>query len=146
LRIGEIAATVHLPPKTIRYYEEVGVLPPARRSSAGYRLYSPRDVERLNFVRRAKLLGLSLRQIKDLVGYAVDGRCEHLQQHLLDLMDTKCAEIDRQVAELLALKDDLRRLGAEISERLCSGQGAAGADRTCSCLNASQEPICGGTS
>jgi len=60
LTIGEMSAELNLNPKTIRYYEEVGLLPEPRRSESGYRLYSRKEVERLRLVKRAKLLGLSL--------------------------------------------------------------------------------------
>ncbi|MFH0942440.1 MAG: MerR family transcriptional regulator, partial [Chloroflexota bacterium] len=69
--IGELAKELHLNPKTIRYYEEVGLLSKPRRSEAGYRLYSNYEAERLRLVRRAKLLGLSLVEIKELVEYAI---------------------------------------------------------------------------
>jgi len=139
LRIGELARVVRLPPKTIRYYEEVGLLPRAERNSAGYRLYARRDVERLNLVRRSKLLGLSLREIKELVSYATDGQCGHLQQRLLNMLDAKCAAIDQQIEELQALKDDLRGLAHDLAAKLASGESGREEGVFCSCLERSPE-------
>ena len=134
LRIGELAHLVLLPAKTIRYYEEIGLLPRAQRSAAGYRLYSNRDVERLNLVRRSKLLGLSLREIKEIVNHATDGQCGHLQQRLLNMLDVKCAAIDRQIAELRALKDDLRGLARNVADKLASGESETAEGAFCSCF------------
>ena len=58
--IGQLAELAGVPRKTIRYYEEVGVLPPPRRSDAGYRLYSDIDVRRMELVRRARALDMAL--------------------------------------------------------------------------------------
>ncbi len=82
LTIGELAKQLQLNPKTIRYYEEVGLLPEPQRSESGYRLYSRDEMERLQLVKRAKLLGLSLAEIKEIVEYAIDGRCSALGRRL----------------------------------------------------------------
>lgn len=63
LTIGQLAKTSGVGTRTIRYYEQVGVLPPAKRTPAGYRQYEQRAVERLLFVRRARALGLPLRRL-----------------------------------------------------------------------------------
>jgi DNA-binding transcriptional MerR regulator len=70
LTVGQLARATSVPAKTIRYYEEVGVLPAADRSASGYRQYTGRDVDRLVFVRRARALGLPLAQLKDLTAEA----------------------------------------------------------------------------
>jgi DNA-binding transcriptional MerR regulator len=62
LRIGQLAQATGVSAKTIRYYEQVGVLPAPSRSGAGYRQYTPQGVHRLRFIRRARGLGLPLRQ------------------------------------------------------------------------------------
>jgi len=73
--MGELASELQLNPKTIRYYEEVGLSPEPRRSESGYRLYSRHEVERLRLIQRAKVLGLSLVEIKEIVEYATNRRC-----------------------------------------------------------------------
>lgn len=123
LTIGEVASELQLNPKTIRYYEEVGLLPEARRSESGYRLYSRDGIERLRLVKRAKLLGLSLAEIKEIVEYAIDRHCGILEGRLLSLVETKLGEIDQKIEELIAFRDDLRRYHRELSHRLKSKAG-----------------------
>lgn len=115
LTIGEMAVMVGLTAKTIRYYEEVGLLPNPRRSESGYRLYSTQDVGRLRLIRRARLLGLSLAETKDIVAFAVERKCTGLRHHLLTLVSAKVAEVDERVKELLALRQELLRYQHELS-------------------------------
>lgn len=68
LTIGRIAHSGGVAAKTIRYYEQIGVLPAPRRAASGYRLYDQAGVERLRFIRRARSLGLTLQQLKTLFG------------------------------------------------------------------------------
>ena len=75
LTVGQLARATAVPAKTIRYYEQVGVLPLARRSAAGYRQYSRRDVDRLLFIRRARALRLSLPQLKVLTAELESEQC-----------------------------------------------------------------------
>jgi len=108
IQVGELAARFGLNPKTIRYYEEIGLLPPAYRSKSGYRRYDERDVERLGFIRRAKLLGLSLDEIRDLLSHAECG--EQICHRVLDLIAVKIGEVDRQIHELQAFRAELTSL------------------------------------
>lgn len=120
LTIGELAKELRLNPKTIRYYEEVGLLPNPRRSESGYRIYSKNEAERLRLVKRAKLLGLSLAEIKELVEYAVDGHCNALEHRLLTLVEIKLGEIDQKIRDLITLREDLTRYRGDLSSRLVS--------------------------
>src|SRR6267378_1643264 len=67
LTIGQVAKTSGVAAKTIRYYEQIGVLPVPSRTTSGYRLYDQPGVERLRFIRRARSLGLPLQQLKTLM-------------------------------------------------------------------------------
>lgn len=118
--IGELAKELHLNPKTIRYYEEVGLLSKPRRSESGFRLYSRYEMERLRLVLRAKLLGLSLAEIKELVEYAIDGRCNALEQRLLSLVEAKLGEIDQKMQDLATFREELMRYKHDLSDRLTS--------------------------
>ena len=140
--IGEFAQHAGLNPKTIRYYEEIGLLPPPPRNEAGYRLYSEEDLTRLRFVQRAKLLGLGLAEVKQLADYADDGQCHSLQEHLLTLVQEKLIEVDRRLAELAALRDDLCRFRDELTARAqetCAGQSTTPDGHSCQCLTPDQE-------
>ncbi len=108
MRIGELAARFGLNPKTIRYYEEIGLLKRAGRSESGYRLYGKPDVERLGFIRRAKTLSLSLDEIRDLLSVQEEGSPPCGQ--VLGLIDTKIEVIDQQMAELTTFRAELATL------------------------------------
>jgi len=105
--IGQAARETGLSPPTIRYYEQIGLLPPPVRGENGYRLYSQDDLARLRFVRRARLLDLALEEIRDIMAYALDGRCGSLQQYLVSLLEAKIAEVDERIRELGSLRADL---------------------------------------
>ncbi len=108
LTIGKLAAIVGVNPRTIRYYEAVGLLPPPRRSPSGYRLYGPDDAARLRFIRRARSAGLSLAEVRQVLELRQAGKepCDHV----LGLLDAKLAAVDRQIRELRALRRRLRAL------------------------------------
>lgn len=137
LTIGELAKELRLNPKTIRYYEEVGLLPNPRRSESGYRIYSKNEAERLRLVKRAKLLGLSLAEIKELVEYAVDGHCNALEHRLLTLVEIKLGEIDQKIRDLITLREDLTRYRGDLSSRLVSStsdQCSPATSAPCGCI------------
>jgi MerR family transcriptional regulator, Zn(II)-responsive regulator of zntA len=111
LRIGELAAELGLNPKTIRYYEEIGLLPRPQRTEAGYRLYDAADRERLLFIGKAKAMGLTLQEIGEILTIRRHGEqpCEHVRQ----VLDQKLAVVDEQLRvltefrqELVALRED----------------------------------------
>jgi len=137
LTIGELAGELQLNSKTIRYYEDVGLLPAPRRSESGYRLYSRYEIERLRLIKRAKILGLSLAEIRELVAYAIDGRCDVMEDRLFSLVKTKLEEVDQKIEELVIFRDNLRSYHVDLSSRLASGKnkerGKPDAD-SCRCL------------
>jgi DNA-binding transcriptional MerR regulator len=73
LRVGQVAKAAGMAAKTIRYYEQVGVLPPPSRTAAGYRQYGEQAVQQLMFIRRARALGLSLHHLKTLTRHWTAG-------------------------------------------------------------------------
>lgn len=110
MRIGELAARFGLNPKTIRYYEEIGLLPRADRSESGYRRYDTRDVERLGFIRRAKTLGLALDEIGNIL--TVENGGEPPCDQVLDLIEMKIEAINQRMAELETFRTELSTLRA----------------------------------
>jgi DNA-binding transcriptional MerR regulator len=109
LKIGEVAAQSGLPVKTIRYYEDIGLLAPlAKRSRSGYRLFEEGIVQRLSFIKRAQSLGLSLDEIRDILEIYDRGElpCGEVKHHL----EAKVEEIDRQIQALKTLKSELKGL------------------------------------
>ena len=113
LRIGEVAKGTSLSVKAIRFYEKIGLIPaPERTLSSGYRLYTQGDIRRLRLIQRAKLLGLRLWQIKEIVeslkGQGCD--CNRLKPRLQKLVHEQLKEIDRKLRELSLLKEELRKI------------------------------------
>lgn len=113
MKIGQLAGRAGLTTKTIRYYEEIGLLPEARRSESGYRMYTEIDLGRLNFIKKARQLGLSLAE----AGWVIDLRAQSQRpcRHVLALLDRKLSEIDTVIADLTSFRaevDELRRTSA----------------------------------
>ena len=102
MRIGEVAAATGTTTKTLRFYEQAGLLPAAARTASGYRRYDPGVVERLHFIRRGQVAGLTLAQIRTILEIRDAGHapCAHVEQLLADRLD----EIDRQIADLRELR------------------------------------------
>ncbi len=89
LTIGKLARRAEVNPKTIRYYESIGLLPEATRTESGYRLYGDDALRRLQLIRRAKLVGLSLRDTQGLVEFALEGSCGDFRQRLVAMIGPK---------------------------------------------------------
>lgn len=102
MRIGEAAAAAGMTTKTLRFYEDRGLLPAPHRAGNGYRDYSVDAVPRLDFIRRGRATGLTLAQISDILKVRDAGTapCTHVR----DLLNQQLAEIDRKIAELTALR------------------------------------------
>lgn len=105
LTIGRAAAAAGLTRKALRVYEAKGLLRPADRTPAGYRLYDQRDVELLTFIRRARTLGLHLDDIRKVLAIRSGGipPCPAIR----DMLDERIADIDATVEELLSLRRSL---------------------------------------
>ena len=114
MRIGELAAAVGLNPKTIRYYEQIRLLPAQARTASGYRVYGPDDEDRLRFIGKAKAIGLSLKEIGEILNLRRDG--ERPCEHVLALLDRKLAEVDAQVRALTDFKHELVTMREEAAE------------------------------
>jgi MerR family transcriptional regulator, copper efflux regulator len=110
VRIGELAQAVALPTKTIRYYEEIGLLPEPDRRPNGYRAYDDSACERLRFVKAAQAVGFSLGEIKEIVAFRDRG--EQPCAHVLDLVDRRERDIADRIAALERMQGDLRRLSS----------------------------------
>lgn len=106
--IGAVAKESGLPIKTIRYYDEIGLLKTSGRTEGGYRLFNPDVFTRLGFIKRAQNLGLSLTEIKEFLDVHDQGTlpCSHIKEKLED----KLAEIENQIRQLQTLRQELSGL------------------------------------
>jgi MerR family copper efflux transcriptional regulator len=111
LRIGALKDRSQVPIKTIRYYEEIGLIQAEKRTSGGFRLFSPGTLGRLGFIKRAQNLGLSLQEIGEILTIHDHGQrpCDAVR----DKFQTKLAEIDQRIAQLQVLKQELQSLMAQ---------------------------------
>jgi len=102
MNIGQAAAKSGLPVKTLRYYEEIGLVSPARAQGNDYRDYSTSDVEHLRFLQRARSVGFSLEICRELLGLYRDEnrRCSQVKKLVLE----KIEQVENQLRELQALR------------------------------------------
>jgi Cu(I)-responsive transcriptional regulator len=114
MNIGEVAGKSGVPAKTIRYYEDVGLIPPARRTESGYRNYDDRDLATLRFVQRARSLGFSVKDVGALLALWQDNA--RASAEVKALAADHVSEIDRKLVEL----QSMRRTLVDLMER-CHG-------------------------
>ena len=130
LRIGQLATETGFTPKTLRYYEDVGLLRPDSRSESGYRLYDDAAVERLRFVRRAQGVGLHLEDIRRILEISDEGRvpCEHV----MVVVDRELNRIAEQLERLHQFRDGLLALRSRMTASLGSEDARPG--EVCPCF------------
>ena len=104
LTIGQLARLTGIAAKNIRYYESIGLLPSPERTVNGYRHYNQVDVNRLTLLRRLRLLGVPLAELRPLLLGASDARCSEVLQDILPLVARKLAALDQEIAELEQLR------------------------------------------
>jgi len=119
--IGALAEAAGVSPPTIRYYEEIKLIPPARRSSAGHRHYTREDVDRLTFIRRCRDFGFGLDQIRLLSGLALsaDRDCVEVR----DIAAEHLAAVQAKMAELRSLERQLKAFVVTCEDACCGGPG-----------------------
>lgn len=130
MRIGTVARESGVSIDTIRYYEREGLLPPPRRRPSGYREYDADALARLRFIRRAKDLGFSLEDIRELLSLSTDR--EHGVKGVKQRAQRRLARVDERLAQFQRMRDGLEELIAN-----CPGHGALG---ECPILRALSEP------
>ncbi len=108
MRIGEVAEATGTTTKTLRFYEDQGLLPAADRTPGGYRDYAADVVDRLDFIRRGRTAGLTLAQIRQVLVIRDTGQapCRHVR----GLLDTRLEALDQQIADLQALRGSVAAL------------------------------------
>jgi DNA-binding transcriptional MerR regulator len=115
MRIQELSQRTAVPARTIRYYESIGLMPDPPRAANNYRQYTPEAAERLRFIISARSLGFNLADIGEFLTAREAGTLPC--KRVLDSFDERILEIDRHIADLLALRDTLahiRQSGADL--------------------------------
>lgn len=119
LPIGEVCRRMGLSARTVRYYEELGLLPGVRRRSGGRRVYSEHEVERLRFIARLKKLGLSLAEIGELNAvYGIAGSTRAMLGRLDELLAGHLRDLDERIAELGGLRDEIGKYRDHVASRV----------------------------
>jgi DNA-binding transcriptional MerR regulator len=118
-RIGELAAKVGVTERTIRYYEERGLLESVKRLDGGQRVYTDDDVRRLKFIQKLKVLGLSLAEMQELETlYGRHHTNAKVLPRLIELLDSHLATVSQRLGELAALRDEIRSYRQHVTKRL----------------------------
>jgi len=118
LGVAEIGRRTGLTRKALRHYEALGLVEPAGRTDAGYRLYDDDGLRRIELVSRAKVLGLSLHEAKEFL-HVAEGCCGDHHPELAQLVERKLVETQRRVAELESLRGTLEG----VLDRLAANEG-----------------------
>lgn len=117
--IGDLSRMVNLTQRTIRYYEEIGLLHSVRRIEHGKRVYTDDDVRRLKFIKRLKVLGLSLAEMAELEKvYRQQRNNREIIPKLILILDERAAQIDDRINQLAALKKEIREYQVRLRGKL----------------------------
>ena len=118
-RIGDLAQRVGLTERTIRYYEELGLLESVKRLDGGVRVYTDDDVRRLRYIRKLKTLGLSLQEMLELENLYRRHRSNRtVLPRLMELLDAHLGTLEARVNELRTLRDEIRSYRDHVAQRL----------------------------
>ena len=120
MRIGELAKRLGINPKTLRYWEEIGLLPPPLRNSSGYRIYTEEHLKLCEFILKAKSVGFKLEEIKEIISLKLSGEapCGCVEDRIRE----KIEEIDKLIEELRSrrrLLESLLRERREVPASVC---------------------------
>lgn len=130
LTIGEACEAIGLSARTVRYYEELGLLPGVRRRTGGRRVYGTDELERLSFIGRLKTLGLSLVEIKELNAvYAIAGSTAAMLAQLDEVLGSRLEDLDVRIRELVSLRDDMSKYRDHVGSRI-EALASTGANRS----------------
>jgi len=131
LKIKDVADSSGFSAATLRYYEQIGLLPAARRTPAGYRVYDQRTLDQLAFIARAKQLGCTLDEITGLTTAWNGGQCGPIQDQLRRLVAVKIDAAQRQLAELATFTAELQQAAAALERHRPEGA----CDTACGCVS-----------
>lgn len=130
MTVGKVSELLDLNPRTLRFYDKIGLVRPSSRSEGGYRLYSAQDLERFKFIIRAKEMGLTLDEMKSVLSLTDEGLCLSVKRRVGELLVRKIDEIENRLRELQILKEELSNFKKYLDEKDSLEKPGPG----CSCL------------
>ncbi len=114
-QIGEVAKKLGITTRTIRYYEEIGLMSPPKRLDAGIRVYTKEDIKRLKFILKLKELGISLKEMQELAKvYEVHKNPDKIMPKLIEILDSHISKIDEKITKLASLRHDIMNYKAKV--------------------------------
>ncbi len=117
--IGQLARHLDMSQRTIRYYEEIGLLSEVKRVEGGRRVYTRDDLQRLRFIKRLKLMGLSLAEMEELNAiFSIHQSSEKMLNRLNELLETHLKKIDYRIEDLKVLRNEIQDYKERIEKRL----------------------------
>ncbi|MCX7981601.1 MAG: MerR family transcriptional regulator [Syntrophales bacterium] len=130
IKIGDLARRVNLSPRTIRYYEEIGLLNSIKRIEGGRRIYTSEDVRRLKLIKRLKTLGLTLAEMQELEAiWSIEKSNDKVLNRLLELLDNHLARIENRIKDLTTLKKEIHEYKERIRTKITEHQSSPGSSR-----------------
>ena len=116
--IGDVARELNLSTRTIRYYEELGLLGDVRRRGGRRRVYGEEEIARLRFIGKLKLLGLSLEEVAELNDVHARGSTRGMLERLVPKLDARLADLDHRLRELAQLRTEIETYRRRMAGRL----------------------------
>ena len=120
LLINELAKEVDLTPKTIRFYEEIGIIPKPERNESNYRIYKQEDIKKIAFVKKSRDLGLSLEEIKSIMDIREKGN--YPCNTVIDLMENQIISLEIKIKEMTEFKETLKKSVVNFKEHIDVGK------------------------
>jgi DNA-binding transcriptional MerR regulator len=121
ISIGEIAGKLEMSQRTIRYYEEIGLLNSIKRVEGGRRIYTDADLRRLKLIKRLKIMGMTLSEMQELEAmWTIEKSNDKVLKRLLELLNNQLHRLDDRIADLNILRNEIveyqKRIQSKISK------------------------------
>jgi len=121
--IGEIARKLEMSQRTIRYYEEIGLLNSIKRVEAGRRVYTDMDLRRLKLIKRLKIMGMTLSEMQELEAmWTIEKSNDKVLGRLLELMSNQLCRLDDRIADLNILRNEIVEYQKRIKSKIGKSQ------------------------
>ena len=117
--IGEIAKKLEMSQRTIRYYEEIGLLNSIKRVEGGRRVYTDEDLRRLKLIKRLKIMGMTLSEMQELEAmWTIEKSTDKVLERLLELMNNQLNRLDDRITDLNILKNEIVEYQKRIKSKI----------------------------